>query len=72
MPLTTAQRLVEAEEALHKLLTGQKMVSMSYEGRTVTYTQQNIDALKQYIRDLKSEIAQAAGTSSRRPFGVSW
>jgi cephalosporin hydroxylase len=72
MPLTTAQRLVEAEEALHKLLTGQRTVSMSYNGRTVTYNQQDIGKLQEYIRQLKSEIAQEAGTSTRRPFGVTW
>lgn len=72
MALTTAERLVEAEEALHALLTGQKMVTLSYEGRSFSYSQANIDALRQYIRDLKSEIAITAGTQTRRPFGVSW
>jgi polyhydroxyalkanoate synthesis regulator phasin len=65
--LTTLQtRLSEAEDALHKLLTGQKAVSVSDEGQSVTFTQSNIEELRAYINELRNQIADLSGVSRRR------
>lgn len=74
MALTTTQKLDEARTALHKLLTGQKTVSVRYEGRSVEYSRSDIAELRTYIRELEREleIEQGVTTTSRRPFGVAW
>lgn len=67
--LTTAQKITEAETALHKLLTGTKLVQVGYGERRIQYTQANIQALREYIATLKGE---ADPTKQRRPMGVVW
>lgn len=55
---TAAQRLVEAEDALHAILTGsgiQRVQDQS--GESVTYTTANVGRLRAYIAELKAEIA---------------
>ena len=66
---TVAERLLEAEDALHLLLTGTKEVSVQYENTSVRYTEGNIAELRRYIALLKSEVDP---TTRRRPFGVAW
>lgn len=59
--LTAAQRLVEAEDALHQLVTGTSArVFVDQNGERVEYTAANRAALKTYIQELKSEIAGAS------------
>lgn len=67
--LTNAQKLTEAEAALHKLLTGSQVVQVGYGERRVQYTQANISELRQYIATLKGAIDP---TVARRPMGVVW
>lgn len=59
-------RLLEAETALHQLLIGAKTTSVSYEGKSVSYTQANIDQLRAYIADLKQQIGTIEGSMPRR------
>lgn len=55
-------RLVEAEEAYHKLMIGEKEVSVSVGNfGTTTYNQASRTALESYISSLKSQIAAAEG-----------
>lgn len=59
--------LVEAEMALHRLLTGSKEQSVSFgAGKSVAYTATNISELRRYINELKDEIAAAEGTGRPR------
>lgn len=58
---TAAQRLVEAETALHNILIGngvQRVQDQS--GEAVTYTTANVSRLRAYIAELKAEIAGVA------------
>lgn len=68
--LTTAEKLVEARTALHKLLTGAKMVQVGYGDTRVQYTQASIDELRRYIGELLAE--SDPDTYRRSPFGVAW
>lgn len=60
-------RLVEAEEAYHKLMIGEKEVSVSVGSfGSTTYNQASRTALESYISSLKSQIAAAEGTPTCR------
>ena len=60
-------RLVEAEDAYHKLMIGEKEVSVSVGNfGTTTYNQASRTALESYISSLKSQIAAAEGTPTIR------
>lgn len=50
------QRLAEAEAARHQVAIGKKTVTLSYEGRSVTYTQATLAQLDKYIEDLTIKI----------------
>ena len=56
-------RLTEAEEAYHKLMIGEKEVTVSVGSfGSTTYNQASRTALESYISSLKSQIAAAEGT----------
>lgn len=58
MALTTAQRLAEAKEALHAILTGQAVVRVQDQsGESITYSPANVNRLRAYIRELEAELA---------------
>ena len=60
-------RLVEAEDAYHKLMIGEKEVSVSVGSfGSTTYNQASRTALESYISSLKSQIAAAEGTPTCR------
>lgn len=60
-------RLAEAEEAYHKLMIGEKEVSVSVGNfGSTTYNQANITQLEAYISNLKLQIAVAEGKSTGR------
>ena len=68
-------RLIEAEEAYHKLMIGEKEVSVSVGSfGSTTYNQASRTALESYISSLKSQIAAAEGTPTccRRIMKVSF
>lgn len=69
MALTNEQKLAEAKDALHQLLIGGRVVSGSFEGRSVQYAVQDIPRLEAYIRQLEAELDP---TVARRPFRVVW
>lgn len=63
---TTEQQqlwLTEAEAALHDLMTGQRSVSVNYNGRSVTYSQADAAQLKNYILELQVALGQRKGRS---------
>ncbi|HEX2888350.1 gpW family head-tail joining protein [Vineibacter terrae] len=49
-------RLKEAEEAYHALMTGEKEVSVSTGGRSVTFSQTRAQDLAAYIASLKRQL----------------
>ncbi|HEY1035556.1 MAG TPA: gpW family head-tail joining protein [Pseudoxanthomonas sp.] len=54
--------LAEAELALHKLLTGEREQTVTFgSGKSVTYTQANINQLKSYIADLQAQVDECDG-----------
>jgi len=60
--------LLEAQLALHKLMTGAKEVSVDFgQNRRVTYQEINIPQLRRYIGELESQIAIAEGGRGRGP-----
>ena len=60
-------RLAEAEEAYHRLMIGEKEVSVSVGNfGTTTYNQASRSALESYISSLKAQIAAAEGSPSGR------
>lgn len=67
------ERLLEAEIALHKLLTGKSTVSLSHgdsagNNRSYQYSQASIEQLRTYIIEL--EITARSEYGRRRPVGV--
>lgn len=60
--------LDEARKALHQLLLGQKVVSVTKNGRQVQFSQTSIADLRNYI--LEIEIALGLKTGRRPPAGV--
>lgn len=67
------QRLAEAELAYHKLMLGEKEVSVSVGGfGSATYNQTTKRDLESYIAGLKSQIASAEGRYSRSIIKVSF
>lgn len=59
---TLRTRLAEAEEAYHKLLIGEKEVSVSVGNfGSTTYNQTSQSALEAYIASLKQQINVAEG-----------
>lgn len=64
----THDMLCDARQALHELMTGRAVVSVSKDGRQVQYSRAAVSELRQYIEELES----ALGVSGRRrgPAGV--
>ena len=60
MPLTDAERLVDAETALHELNVGRSArVFVDQNGERLEYTAANRGALRTYIEELKAKIANS-------------
>ncbi|MEN5277320.1 gpW family head-tail joining protein [Brucella sp. TWI432] len=53
------QRLTEAQNALHKLLTGAATVQLSYQGESITYTTADEGRLRSYIKQLEAQLGIA-------------
>ncbi len=65
------ERLARAEEAYHQLMTGEKEVTITYDGnRSVTFNQISIDRLSQYIAQLKGQLGGRG--ARRRAVGVNF
>ncbi|ASV87135.1 gpW family protein [Ochrobactrum quorumnocens] len=60
------KRLTEAQDALHRLLTGAATVQLSYQGESVTYTTADEGKLRNYIRELESQLGLAPSRSRAR------
>ncbi len=65
-PAILQARLAEAEAALHELQIGKRTASVSYDGKSVTYTAAKIADLQSYILNLRIQLGQGP----RRLFGL--
>lgn len=63
-----ATKLAEARDAMHALLMGESIVSVSAAGTTTQYTAASIDALRRYVRELEAECGEtdSSGRASGR------
>ena len=64
---TLQKRLTEAEAAYHALMLGDRIVSISIEGRGQSYTPADMGKLETYITCLKDRIARLRGGPRRGP-----
>lgn len=56
--MTTAEKLVEAEQALHDLLTGTSArVVVDQNGERIEYTAASAPRLRAYIQELKQQLS---------------
>lgn len=56
--MTDAEKLVEAEDALHKLTTGQAVrMFVDQNGERIEFTMTNVGRLRSYVAELKNSIA---------------
>lgn len=61
---TLTERLTEAEEAYHRLMTGTSAVELrDSNGEMIRYTAANAYRLSAYIESLKGQIAAAASNA---------
>lgn len=68
---TLKKRLIEAQDALHRLMVGELEVTVSVGGfGATTYAQTDINKLKAYITELKSDIASLEGGKRRGPLYI--
>lgn len=58
------KRLAEAQNALHLLLTGRKVVSVRYGEKQTQYDAANIAALRAYIADLQHQVDACDGVTT--------
>jgi hypothetical protein len=58
--------LADALAAKHKLMIGQLEVTVSYEGKSVSFAQADRDRLDAYIADLQRQIDALTGMPRRR------
>lgn len=65
--MTLQQRIEEAENALHELSLGKRVVKISRNGKSLEFNQANVSDLRRYITEMKNQL----GGTRRRPMGVS-
>jgi hypothetical protein len=59
-------QLAEARAARHQLMIGKAAASVSYDGKSVSYSRSNVGDLDSYIAFLCRQIAELQGTAVRR------
>ena len=55
MATDCAKKLTQAKDALHALLIGEQIVSVTVNGRATSYGPSNISMLRRYIAELETE-----------------
>lgn len=53
--MTCETDLAQAQAALHALMTGEQVVSVTTNGRTTQYNQTDVEALRTYVKELQAE-----------------
>jgi hypothetical protein len=67
-PAMLRQWLTDAQAAYAQLVTGAKVVSVSYDGKSATYTAADQAALVQWIGLLQRQLGINRGRRALRPF----
>lgn len=65
--MATMQELEEARTALHELMTGKRVATITKNGRSVSFTSATLSDLKKYISELEAELG--INTRRRGPAG---
>lgn len=66
--LTTAQKLAEAKQAYHEIMTGQTVSRfVDQNGESISYSKMNIKGLEAYIAKLEAELASPGVAPYRGP-----
>lgn len=61
-------QLAEAQNALHKLLTGTQAQTVNFgPSKSATFTAANIDQLRRYIDEMKQQLASCCGEGDATP-----
>lgn len=68
--MSTKQQLMEAKAAYHKLMTGQAVVRIQRDGKTVEFRAADRSELRAYITELEAQLS--TGPIRRRPARVSY
>lgn len=68
--MTLQQRLEQAENAYHRLMTGTATVEIKKDNRTVTYYRATAHQLKNYIDELRVQLNGNKSSRRRPPMGV--
>lgn len=63
---TLQTRLTEAEDALHRVLTGQSVTVVGYDGHRTEYSAASAGDLRRYIATLRRQLGQGETSGSRR------
>lgn len=67
---TCTERLAEAQQALHDLVTGQSVVRIAFEGNVTEYQPSDVAKLRAYIGDLVAECGDGDAATRRRLPGL--
>ncbi len=62
---TIERRLAQAQDALHRLMTGAHVVSVAYDGGTTTFNRASVPELRRYIASLKRQLGRRLAPVSR-------
>lgn len=67
---TYKARLLEAEDALHRLRLGQSTELVQHDGKVVKFSPANLSILQRYVEDLQCKVDRCNGVngSGRRRF----
>ena len=66
--MSIQSQLTEAKAAYHKLMTGQSVVRIQRDGKTVEFRAANRSELRAYITELEAQLSP--GVNRRRPARV--
>jgi len=67
-PTVLTQWLNAAQNALQQLMTGGRPISVSYDGKSVTYTEADKAALMDWVYLLQMQLGMVRGRRAMTPF----
>jgi hypothetical protein len=65
---TLQQWLSDAQTAYASLMTGRREVTVSYDGKSVTYSNANMSGLTNWIGLLQRQLGTGCGRRAMRPY----
>lgn len=67
-PATLQQWLADAQAALQSLMTGRREVTVSYDGKSVTYSNASKGDLQMWIMQLQRQLGVGGRRRALRPY----